>query len=333
MTTETEYATAPPTAVVVSPSSTPTNDDVKNNRKCRMVALDLDGTLLNSKHEMSEATKTYLKHLMEQPGFTVILATGRAIATVYDAIHALNLEPHQRLPVVCSNGAEGLMCSMKHGVAKIQREPLFYTPVPMKVVQATLQLAAKLGFVVQCYVGDTIYANPSAPHHYALTGLYKELTGSDTVHVSDFTDGLNQGPPSKLLVLCRPEEQEEMLQAFAQELSQPQCLIDDAKNAATMVRGNLGWFMEMLHPHVHKGHGLQQMCHRLQIPIAECIAFGDGDNDMEFLQMAGKSFAMANARNVIKELPQVQVLAHNNDQDGVVRTLQQMEDNECLVLQ
>ena len=316
--------------------------------KYRMVALDLDGTLLSSDQIVSIVARDYLRYLNAQ-GFTVILATGRAIPTVYKTVMALNFP--KPLPVVCSNGAEGVLCTVNNtGNAMsggVKKEPLFYNPVPPNVADRVIELATMSGFATQYYVGDTIYANPSAPHHFKLTQLYQDLTASKTIYVTDdFQQGKDEGAPSKLLILGKPKEQDGMIQIFEEELAKEEYRIksDDSnpnssdvtkkkKNTTTIVRGNLGWFIEILHPHVNKGHGLQQMCQQhLHIPLEECVAFGDGDNDYEFLQMAGKGVAMKNAREVVKEIAD-EVIEYNNNENGVIKTLQRMEEQGELIFQ
>ena len=292
----------------------------------RMVALDLDGTLLNSKHTLSEVTKEYLRRL-DQKGFTVIFATGRALPTVYEAIAALKLP--KALPVVCSNGAEGFLCSVEPDGVTIRKEPLFSTPVPEAVAKRTIDLSKELGFVTQYYIGDEIYADPREKIHFDLTGKYIELTGSKTQYVQDhFEKAFQKGLPSKQLVLCSPDEQDAMISVFEKELSKDEYLIDG--KPATIVRGNLGWFLEVLHPDVHKGNGLKRMCQKLDIPVEECVSFGDGDNDYDFLQYSGRGYAMKNARDVIKKVAD-EIIEYTNDEDGVVKTLQKLEREGYLV--
>jgi Cof subfamily protein (haloacid dehalogenase superfamily) len=295
----------------------------------RMVALDLDGTLLNSRHKLSETTIACLRRL-HQEGFRIVIATGRAITTVYEVIRDLNL-PHP-IPVVCSNGAQGYFCQPQAD-GTIDKELLFSTPVPLVVAQKTAALSKELGVVCQTYIGEDIWANPRAPHHYEKTELYMELTGSQTRYVQDdFEAALNaQGLPSKQLVLCRNEEQDFILERFQEELAQEPYLIDGGKRA-TIVRGNLGWFLEILHPLVNKGNGLKRMCDHLNQPIEQCLAFGDGDNDVEFLQMAGKGYAMKNARDVVKDITD-EVIPFTNDEDGVAMTLMALEEQGCLLFE
>ena len=361
-----------------------------SKKSFRMVALDLDGTLLHSDHQMSNATAEYLRYL-DKKGFIVAFATGRSAPTVYEQVIRLNL-PHP-LPVVCSNGAQGLLLQPIHkdihaienqlddGNAKttsetptvlpfpIHSHSLFSIPVPELVARQTIALAQSLGHVTQYYVGDAIYANPTAPMHYELTKRYTTLTGSRTEHIipivnkdhADYflTMMLAKGLPTKQVVLFPEDQQDAAMEAFQSMFS---------KDQATIVRGSLGWFLEVLHPDVTKGSGLQRLCscfsrhssgdddtdtvklphwndfvldtyhsqndqlsHRNQLlGLESVVAFGDADNDLEFLQLAGRGIAMKNGRQVCKDVAD-EITDYTNDEDGVIMTLQRMEAEGLLV--
>lgn len=191
--------------------------------------------------------------------------------------------------------------------------------------------------VSQYYHDQHIYANPIHDHHYELTQKYMRLTGAKTIYRNDLkVDCL----PSKLLVLCRSHELDRSFEIFQQELG------DDA----TPSYGSLGWFLEVLHPEVNKGHGLRRMCDTLGIPLEECIAFGDRDNDLEFSQLAGHGIVMKNGREVVKKHADEVIDYTNNElsvnvmlisctrrshrllQDGVMKTLRRMEEEGLLHL-
>ena len=287
-----------------------------------MAAVDLDGTLLHSDHQVADSTREYLQKL-DQKGFKIAIATGRAANTVFEHVVKLNF-PHP-LPVVCSNGARGLMCSVVNddetSQVQVESTELFSTPVPLPVVEQTIRLAQEMGFVTQYYAGDEIYADPSLPHHFDLTKQYMELTGSKTIYVEsgDFTRVIEeQGLPSKMLVLCRVEDQDRMIERFESVLRQPENRVVGDKPAHT-IRGNLGFFMEILHPNVCKGHGLERMCQHLQTPMDECIAFGDGDNDYEFIRMAGRGIVMKNGRDVVKGVADEVLDLTNDEVSNVMR--------------
>ena len=358
--------------------STPASPEAlpKNKSIYRVVALDLDGTLLNDQHQLSARTIQGLRdlHNNDNSDLQIVLATGRAISTVYEHVVALGLPNNSALPVVCSNGAAGMLCRIVDSDAAktttttsqttqhndndkgavtvhvnsktVHSQPLFLTTVPRAVVRTALQVAAQHQHVVQYYVQDKIYANPSTAVHYQLTEEYIRLTGSQTIYVppDEFEAQMEQlGEPTKLLVLFPPPQQDVVLQSLEQAMS----LLSQGNNgskdnvdnedpstvtpkAATLVRGHLGWFCEVLHPQVHKGAGLKRLCaQHLNVPLLQVVAFGDGDNDVEFLQMAGLGVAMQNARPVVKDVAD-EVIDYTNDEDGVIRTLWDMEKQGLL---
>jgi hydroxymethylpyrimidine pyrophosphatase-like HAD family hydrolase len=120
--------------------------------------------------------------------------------------------------------------------------------------------------------------------------------------------------------MCQCGEQEDMIAAFQKALGEE----------ATIIRRHGGWFLEVLHPDVCKGYGLKSMCQHLKIPMQDVVAFGDGDNDYEFIQMAGKGVVMKNGRDVCKEVAD-EFIDYTNDEDGVLKTLQRMEMEGALV--
>lgn len=295
------------------------------DRPFRMVALDLDGTLLSDDHRIAEEQAEYLRTL-HQRGFIICLATGRSAPSVYEHIRKLNFP--QPIPVVCSNGACGFEMTVSssssspgeqqhHQLQRQQSKELFVHPVSLKTVQATLRLANDHGFAVQFYHQDLILVNSNTPEHAAIVGLYSQLTGSTITYVEDdFDSMLVDGKlPSKLLVLFPESRIDHATHVYQNGLTADQ---------ATIVGGAFDWFLEVLDPHVHKGYGLARMCEYLEIPISQCIAMGDGANDLEFLQMAGLGIAMKNARDIVKQHADM-ALEWTNAEHGVMRALERLD--------
>ena len=96
-----------------------------------------------------------------------------------------------------------------------------------------------------------------------------------------------------------------------------------------IIRGHPPFFVEFLAPGVCKGTGLVELCRHLDIDVAELVAFGDGDNDKEYLQFAGLGVAMHNARDVVKDVADY-VTPYTNDDDGVVRELDRLRGESRL---
>ena len=302
----------------------------------RMVALDLDGTLLQSNHQLGDIQAEYLRTLYKS-GFRICIATGRAAPSVYDIVKKLALP--DPIPVVCSNGARGFLLSYDNndvaGDQQKYQEELFYTPLKREAVIKTIQLAKTQGYFVQYYLSDGIYANPITESHREMIKQYEIYTGSCIEIVDDdfdrFLVGADQEDklPSKLLVRCEKYEFDRCHPSFVKLLNSTDSNGDTSNTGKKLDRlahivaafnDDLDWFLEILHPEVNKGNGLSNMCHKLKIPIKNVIAMGDGTNDIEFLQMSGLGIAMKNAHGSLKEVADY-VIKWTNDEHGVMKTL------------
>ena len=124
------------------------------------------------------------------------------------------------------------------------------------------------------------------------------------------------GLPSKLLILCGEENVDDVHQKTAEHL----------KDEATVIRGSPPFFVEILRNDVCKGDGLERMCDSLGVSLDEVISFGDGFNDIEFIQNSGLGYAMKNAADAVKAIAD-DVTEHCNNEDGVVKTLKVLEES------
>jgi len=106
----------------------------------RMVALDLDGTLLNKEHQLTEASAEMLRSLSSS-GFTVALATGRSAPAVYEHVKKLRLP--KPLPVVCYNGASCRIFPAATTNPREEQSTLFEEPLDDATVDAVLEFAAR----------------------------------------------------------------------------------------------------------------------------------------------------------------------------------------------
>jgi Cof subfamily protein (haloacid dehalogenase superfamily) len=317
--------------------SSSNNDDKK---KYRMVALDLDGTLLGSDHRISDASVQHLRKLHEK-GFIISIATGRSAYAVAEVIQRLNFQFTKNhimdgFPLVCVNGAKGVKVQIKNqdedeeeegkeSTTKtknpmvdgtFQVDELFHTPVPQNVTEKTLALAKKMNCVTNYYINHDIYAHPKEEWHYTCTQKYSNLTGVEfTYKLDDYKEAMSLALPSKLLVLCKEED----IDTTYEELSTALC------DEATVIRGSPPFIVEVLNKSVCKGNGLEKLCETMGVSLNDCISFGDGDNDVEFLQMSGLGLAMKNARDSVKAIAD-DVTEWTNSQDGVILTLQRLEE-------
>ncbi|KAH8052276.1 phosphatase [Aureococcus anophagefferens] len=88
--------------------------------------------------------------------------------------------------------------------------------------------------------------------------------------------------------------------------------------ALTPIRGSPPFFVELLRGDVCKGNGLKRLCELRGIDAADAVAFGDGENDVEFVSFAGVGIAMKNGRDAVKAVAD-RVTSSTNGEDGVAR--------------
>ena len=277
----------------------------------RAAAIDLDGTLLNSNHELSEASVSYLQEL-NRKGFTIIVATGRGASTVYRYVDQLGFA----MPIVCSNGARGLLYTATGKTTSLlSKKELFLTSLPINVVQSSVEVAKELGLVIQYYLGDQIYANPSNEEQMELTQRSSSVTKSSTVYVKDDFASImkEKEPPSKVLIMCYTTQQLDELEGLCRQRIGDGAHLIKAQSTVKVNGKAYYCILEVLHPDVHKGHGLQRMCTELGIDMKECLAFGDGANDLEFIEMAGRGIVMKNGVDKVKAVGD-EVLNLTNDE-------------------
>jgi hypothetical protein len=308
-------------------------------KKYRMVAFDLDGTLLGPDHKISDYSVQYLRSL-HQKGLIISIATGRSPAAIAEVIRRLNLDfpsPHSLgFPIVTTNGAKGIhVChdtTLEVGEKKegdgnpmidgrMKVTELFHQPVPLDLARKTLKVAKDIGCVTNYYIGHDIYAQVLEDWHLEATKKYSNLTGVDFTYCKDdYQEAMQRGLPSKLLVLCEPHTIDDTFQKVDEALG----------HEAKVIRGSPPFFVEVLNKNVNKGNGLQLLCESLGVDISECIAFGDGDNDIEFIVKAGLGVAMINARDTVKEIADA-ITDHSNHEDGAIRMLQRLESENKLI--
>lgn len=218
----------------------------------------------------------------------VAIATGRSTASVLDYLRQLGWE---ETPIVCYNGALGYVASPgSSGAPRLTR--VFADVLSAEATRSLVTLAEDCGLVLQYYDGETgeVFANPRRDEHERLVARYAELTGRPQTRVVDFEANMLRGPSAKVLILTED----------------PAGLIAEADRR--FPRGKFNYFPGSTHPFfveflaasASKGAGLAQLCSHLGVPLERVVAFGDGENDKEFLEVAGLGLAMKNARPLAK---------------------------------
>ena len=285
----------------------------------KLVALDLDGTTLNSAHRISDRTTAVLRKLSSM-GVTIVIATGRGSDSVFGYVKELKL-PQQQVPVVVFNGS---VCLLYESATGEVRE-LFQKPIPAASAKSLIALADREGVCIQLYNGRTgqVYARPDTPLHRELLERYERLVERKQTYVNSHEEVFRE-TTEFAKALCLTFDPDAFMAAATAAL--PAGMLH-------MIRGSPDpFFVEFLRPDSNKGSAMLTLCTELGIDPSQVIAFGDGENDCEMLRAVGVGCAMAQARQIVKDSANI-VTEYSNDQDGVAIQLEKfLEEGKFAVL-
>lgn len=267
--------------------------------KIRLIALDLDGTLLNEKMHVSEKTREVMAEC-EKRGIEIVPATGRALPAVPEEV--LNL-PGVHYGIF-TNGA----------VVRDFRKRCW-------VSENCLDWEETVGIIEVLRRYPVIYDMYVADGGVSETGLLAQLEAYGIPErecayirktrraVADLEEYLREHrcPVQKMNLNFKEKETK---QAVRTELE---------KMPEVLVTSSLPWNLELNAAGVTKGSGLRELCDYLGIQPEETMAFGDGENDWSMLKAAGTGVAMENGAPFLKE--RADRIAGSNRENGVAEAI------------
>ena len=279
----------------------------------RLLAIDIDGTLLNPSMEITHRTREAI-HAAQRAGVVVTLATARRYVNTRQIADALGLE----IPLVLCDGA----LIVQHPQAIILQTQSIESSIGQQTVD--IMVAHDIQPVVQREVVDGTL-------HRAQEEIWTGPSQYDTAEVrpylETFPDNI-QRLPYELLCTGQPEPlrivaftTEELVHILIPEVS----LLDCTWNM--IPRGNYGCAeLAVLRKGCSKASGVVALAHQLGIPMEQVMAIGDNMNDIEMLTNAGWGVAMGQA------IPSVVAIADavttSNAEDGVAVAIERYILNE-----
>jgi len=262
----------------------------------KLIALDMDGTLLDSKKRITPKTLEAIARASAQ-GKIVALSTGRCLAELKDYTSQL----------------EGVryLCCVSGGYMYDLYENAFISSdcLPPETVESILEITREEDCMVQLMNAESIVsrADIDKMHLYGM-GLYREMFRRVTTKTDSIYTYYRENAPAvnKICIYHRSPERREITIDRLRRLD-----IEVVRSETTSA--------ECSKKGITKATGLIRLCGRLGISLAETIAVGDADNDLEALAAAGLSVAMGNARDSVKRVCAAQVA--DNDHDGCAEAI------------
>ena len=258
-----------------------------NVRPIKLVAVDLDGTLLNDSKRVSEQTAGALGCLPDR-GVKLVIASARPPRSVRHIYTALGLDTLQ----INYNGA--LIWDEPN------RRPFFHRPISGALARSIVDYARDLfdECLVTCEILDRWYTDRDDQTYTTETG---KLFKPDVVAPLDVCCA---GDVTKLMLLGEPRMisrlENDVANAFADDVS--------------VVRTD-EQLIQIMSRTASKARALERVAAHYGVPIEQVMAIGDAPNDVGMLQVAGVSVAMDNAHPLVKDV--ADWVAPSNNDHGV----------------
>ena len=259
--------------------------------KIRLVAVDLDGTLLNSAKQITATTAAILRSAREA-GVRIVLATARPPRSVMPFYSLLDLTA----PMINYNGA----LVFEPGSERI----LLHRPIPAKTARGIADLARRTDpkVLISAEILDRWYTDRLDPAYSTETG---KLYQPDVVAPID--EWLT-GEVTKLLLLDRPKRLAPLAEA-----------IRAAYPRGVRTVQTEDYLLQIMHASVSKAHALRVVAADMAIQREEVMAIGDNANDVGMLRWAGVGVAMANAAP--QALAAADHVTDHHDADGAAKAI------------
>ncbi|MCR1950681.1 Cof-type HAD-IIB family hydrolase [Clostridium sp. DSM 100503] len=270
----------------------------------KLICIDMDGTLLNSKHEISERNKEALRKA-NSLGVNIAITTGRLFCSARYYADLIGIDS----PVIGSNGAY-----IKH---KYDDIAILENPIPKDVAIEIYKIVKKHGLTINFNSWDTLIREDEVPatHAYTIMNKYlpddkkvKFIVNSDVIKTINNFDG-------KILkgIVIEEAENKNNLWAAKDELKET---FGDKLHVVSSGTDNF----EVMFGTTSKGNAVAYLADTLNINPQEVMCIGDSENDISMLKFAGISVAMGNGLQIVKDI--AGFVTDTNNNDGVAKAIE-----------
>lgn len=255
---------------------------------CKLIAVDLDETLLNKKKQVSERNANALRRATES-GIKIVVATGRVFTgteRIYDALALGGV-------IMCCGGAQ---------IYSEDKALLYQGGLSSEQAKAVMDFAQENSCYYQLYVGND-YWYKERTHN---TELYQSFCGAWGQEVPDIYERAPEC--AKALLISEIDSIPELKKRAAEKFSELNALI------------SYPTFLEFYNKNTTKGTGLEFIAKHYGIKQEEIIAFGDSELDIPMLKYAGVGVAVQNSLPSVLDIADHITLA--SYEDGVAEYIE-----------
>lgn len=264
----------------------------------RLLATDLDGTLLNTKKEISPENAAAIQRALEEEK-TIIFSTGRCLGEVKELMSHFSSMRY----VICESGANVYDC--------LQNQLVYSRVIEREIAETILDYAGSRDIMIQIMLdgNSVIGEEPMKKLDYYRAPQYREHFQKTCVIVPDPVEYC-RASDWKVGKFCLYHPNVEAREVTKNRFADLPVVMNYAEES----------MLEISPQGIDKGIGLEKLCDHLGIPLKETIVMGDSFNDLPILKKAGLSIAVDNAREEVKSA--CDVVVADNDHHGVKEAIE-----------
>jgi Cof subfamily protein (haloacid dehalogenase superfamily) len=285
----------------------------------KLVAIDLDGTMLNTYGEVTESTKRILKETMKK-GCEVVIASGRTI----DSIQAIADEIGTKKYMIAGNG------SIVYDISK--KNIIYEKYIPKSKALNIIKICEDNSITYSVYTNKTIIANSLKYNilYYYKQNLKKQPNKKTSITlVESIYDYVKNIEDEKVMKIFICDSTESIFNAILRKIGELKDIeILDVSHMSRKVISNGSeevpieyFYTEITEKNVDKWYALEFLINKLNIEKKEVMAIGDNVNDRKMIEQAGLGIAMKNSTPKITEVANY-VTDFDNNNDGAARAIE-----------
>ncbi len=261
----------------------------------KLIALDMDGTLLTTDKKVSERTEAAIK-AAEAKGVKIVLASGRPLLGLNRYLEELELLK-----------GEDYVLSFNGGLVQNTKTEEIVSKVSLKGadLKYIYEISKELNINIHAFSAKDGLVTPKNSKY---TEYEAEINGID-INIKDFDEIEDEEDIIKVMMIDPQEILDPAIEKLPSEIYDKYSVFKSSP-----------FFLEFTHKEVDKGLGLKKLGEYLGIKKEEIIACGDAGNDLSMVKYAGLGVAMDNATSEVKEA--ADFITASNDEDGIAKVIE-----------
>lgn len=271
-----------------------------NNGKIKLIALDLDGTVLTDCNTLSPKVKLALEKAV-QSGIEVIAASGRPYGSMPESVLGIKGINYS----ITSNGAAVYDKSGKRLHSSLLDEA---------DVLKLLEITQEQDLIFEAFIDGLTYTDSryvANPEKYGCSEAYIDYVKSSHGHVDDMRSFIynHRKELDSIEYICTDKTKRENVRELIAKNTSGFFITSSSEN-----------FVEFMDKSATKGNAVKWLCQSLNIDLSHTSACGNADNDVDMIEQAGIGAAVENASRLC--LDRADIIVPSNNKDGVARLIE-----------